>query len=846
MTNRHVAENCPFWGYGIFHSKEEVAVSPVFSDPIHDYAILQFDPRALKHMTVSALTIKPENAKVGVEVRLVGNDAGHEGSILSGFISKIDNNVPCFTEWWQQDSDTNYIQGSMDAAGGSSGSPIFAVDGSVLAIQAAGDIDSTTDFFLPLGRAKRTLACIQEGRPVTRGTIQIQWFLETFDVCRRLGVTAEREAEHRTQFPGITKMLVAKRVLPGGPSDGKIQVGDVLISVNERLQSYFEDIEHILDSNIGGTISLCVQRHGKDCSAKVMVQDLHKLTPDRYVEVGGATFNKLSYRSARDNNIPCNNQVFLGHPKGFFSALPRGCVFEQIDSKPVQNMDDFIRVVGMLPDDTAFTVSYRTLTDPNLYQSKTVIISRRWSKMKFGVRNDKTGIWDVRDVDNHHIPSTSVSVGPEQVVFEKTHNVPEIAEVVNRAMVFVSFKPVCHLDGETYAPPAAYGFVLNNLHGFVIVAAVTVPHDLGEIYIQFAGTTTLRAKFVVKHPEHGYSIIQYDPACINGQIDSITLSSQPAVAGDSTLFVGRSSNQKERSILVNATTILAVDSLELPRSPYNVKTRVINSERVWITSDIGFRCPSGLLVDSSRLVQAMWLKCITTNNQKQEEYCHLGIPASAILPVVEQLQNDVVPEISVLGVEWEVIELEAARAMKVSDARIQQVTSSKGRHQLLRVKRALTCNNASTSLQIGDIFLSLNKSLITSFHAIQETMKSNVASNACVHRLGSELSMQLLATQARRFETTRVIDFCGAILQAPPYVMHLKMEPASQVWVSNTTAGSPAFQSYLVSGVCITQVDGQPISDLDSLLDIAKRICSDRGKLFFTALPCYLIANLIT
>lgn len=63
LTNRHVVGSGPFWGYCIFDNHEEVDAYPVYRDPVHDFGILKFDPKAIKYMPVKALTLRPDLAK---------------------------------------------------------------------------------------------------------------------------------------------------------------------------------------------------------------------------------------------------------------------------------------------------------------------------------------------------------------------------------------------------------------------------------------------------------------------------------------------------------------------------------------------------------------------------------------------------------------------------------------------------------------------------------------------------------------------------------------------------------------------------------------------------------------
>src|SRR5882762_5558722 len=194
-------------------------------------------------MKVTELCLKPEAARVGVEIRVVGNDAGEKLSILSGVISRLDRNAPEYGEGYS-DFNTNYIQAAAAASGGSSGSPVVNIDGHAIALQAGGRADgAATDYFLPLDRPLRALECIRKGEPVSRGTIQTQWIIKPFDECRRLGLTPNWEAAVRKSAPKETGMLVAEIVLPDGPGDGKLQEGDVLIKVNGDLLTQFVKLD---------------------------------------------------------------------------------------------------------------------------------------------------------------------------------------------------------------------------------------------------------------------------------------------------------------------------------------------------------------------------------------------------------------------------------------------------------------------------------------------------------------------------------------------------------------------------------------------------------------------------
>lgn len=47
----------------MFDNHEEVDAYPVYRDPVHDFGILRFDPKAIKYMPVEALPLRPDLAK---------------------------------------------------------------------------------------------------------------------------------------------------------------------------------------------------------------------------------------------------------------------------------------------------------------------------------------------------------------------------------------------------------------------------------------------------------------------------------------------------------------------------------------------------------------------------------------------------------------------------------------------------------------------------------------------------------------------------------------------------------------------------------------------------------------
>lgn len=778
-------------------------------------------------MPLSELVLRPDLAKVGSEIRVVGNDAGEKLSILSGVISRLDRNAPEYGEGYS-DFNTNYIQAAAAASGGSSGSPVVNLDGYAVALQAGGRSDgASTDYFLPLDRPSRALECIRRGLPIARGTIQTQWIIKPFDECRRLGLTAEHEAAIRKGFPKETGLLVAEIVLPQGPADKQLEEGDVLIKVNGEILTQFVRLDDILDSSVGKKVKILVQRGGQDVEVELEVGDLHAITPDRFVTVAGASFHDLSYQQARLYAIPVKG-VYVCEAAGSFrfDSTESGWIIESIDQKKTPDLKAFIDVMKGIPDRARVVVTYKHLSDLHTLNTSIILIDRHWaSKMRMAIRNDNTGIWDFSDL-GEPLPAAPAQRRKADFVTLDSVGHPAAADII-RSFVRVSCTMPLKLDGFPRTRKIGFGVVINAEKGLVLVSRAVVPYDLCDLSLTVADSIIVDAKVRFLHPLANYAIIQYDPSLVDAPVKSAKLATEPIKQGASTIFFGWNQNLR---VAMTSTTVTDITTVAIPSNLSAPRYRAINLDAITVDTSLSGQCASGVLVAEDGTVEALWLSYLgerTAHTSKDVEY-HLGLATPTLLPVTDQIQKDITPSLRILNVETNTISMSQVRIMGVSESWITKVAeANSSRHQLFMVRKidcAPPSGHDSQSLQEGDIILTLNGQLITRVSEL-DIMYDNEYLDALIVRGGQEMTLKVPTIPTEDLETDRAVIFCGAVLHRPHHAVRQQISKLhSEVYVSARTRGSPSYQYGLAPTNFITAVNDIPTPTLTQFLDAVNKI----------------------
>ncbi|OVA11903.1 PDZ domain [Macleaya cordata] len=410
LTNRHVVKPGPVVAEAMFVNREEIPVFPIYRDPVHDFGFFRYDPAAVQFLSYEEIPLAPEAACVGLEIRVVGNDSGEKVSILAGTLARLDRDAPHYKKDGYNDFNTFYMQAASGTKGGSSGSPVIDWQGRAVALNAGSKSSSASAFFLPLERVVRALNFLQRSKDssgieweavvIPRGTLQVTFLHKGFDETRRLGLKSETEQMVRHASPvGETGMLVVDSVVPGGPAHKQLEPGDVLVRVNGEVITQFLKLETLLDDSVKQDIDLQIERGGTSLTVKLMVQDLHSITPNFFLEVSGAVIQSLSYQQARNFRFKCG-LVYVTEPGYMLSraAVPRHAIIKKFAGKEISQLDELISVLSELSRGARVPLEYISYLDRHRSKSVLVTVDRHewYAPPQIYTRNDSTGLWIAR------------------------------------------------------------------------------------------------------------------------------------------------------------------------------------------------------------------------------------------------------------------------------------------------------------------------------------------------------------------------------------------------------------------------------------------------------------------
>jgi S1-C subfamily serine protease len=807
LTNRHVVTPGPVTAQAIFLNREEVQLFPIYRDPIHDFGIYHYDPAKLHFIQPAELPLYPQGAVIGREIRVVGNDAGEQLSILAGTLARLDREAPEYGYGKYNDFNTFYYQAASSTSGGSSGSPVIDIEGRVVALNAGGATGAASSFYLPLTAVVRALKYLEVGKPVPRGTLETVFKYTPYDELKRLGLNAGTEASMRKAYPKLTGMLVVDDVQPGSGADGILAPGDILVAIDGKPIPEFFALEDVLDNHVDRRVKVEVQRGSQTLTHDLDVQSMSAITPDEFIEFGEAVVHTLSYQQARHFNVPIKG-VYIANPGYVFGAagIPRAALISSFNGKKVETLADFAAALSELADGARAPVRYVTIEDPRAVQLKVIRMDRRWFPARECKRDDTLGTWPCISIAPGPAPSV---VKPASTQFAKTGD-PRMDRMAP-SLVLVNFDMPYSTSGVTEKNYHGTGVIVDAERGLVAIDRNTVPVAMGDVRITFAGTVEVPGKVVFIHPLHNLAVISYDPKSIgNTPVRAATLVTRALSPGDDVWVVGQRADSKLQS---QKTQISSVDVVSFPLSR-TLRFRDSNLEVVsLINAPTDF---DGVLTDEKGDVLALW-SSFAFESQRELEQINRGIPSDLVSEMISVVADG--RPLYSFEAEFDVQSLAGARELGLPDEWVRRFEEhNPQRRQVLSINRLVAGSPAAALLEPGDLLLAVDGKVVNRFREVERAVQ-NPAVSVTVWRDGAEKTLQMKTVALNGRDIDRVLIWAGATLQAPHRAMAAQRGIAPYgVFVSFFFYGSPATHYGLYAGRRITEVDGQPTPDLDAFI----------------------------
>jgi serine protease Do len=224
----------------------------VAADPVSDLALLKVDGgERFSHVSFSH-----RQPQVGEWVVAVGNPFGLGGTATAGIVSASGRDLPNGKDLLQIDAPVNR---------GNSGGPTFDLSGRVVGINTM--ILSPTGgwiglgFAIPASRAERVIAQLKATGSVTRGWLGMRFQTISSELASAMGLS---------EPSGI---VVADVMSAGPAAHAGVQVGDVIISMNDGPLANAHVFDALLEDTVPGTpITLHVVRAGADTTIEVVAE----------------------------------------------------------------------------------------------------------------------------------------------------------------------------------------------------------------------------------------------------------------------------------------------------------------------------------------------------------------------------------------------------------------------------------------------------------------------------------------------------------------------------------------------------------------------------------------------
>ncbi|MGH8321714.1 MAG: PDZ domain-containing protein, partial [Gammaproteobacteria bacterium] len=334
----------------------------VYMDPLHDLAVIQYNPKLIGSTPVKSVTFSTQPSRPGERVWLVGYQPDGTLTGQESRVASIDPvNFPLSRTYRFRDTNLNVL--NLVSAPNSVTGVLTDAAGRVTALWASFAYDGARQTGemqrgIPAVLIEDLLRVVEHGGELR--TLDAELFPLSLAQARLVGLPDGWIAKLSAADPGRRQALMIARLTAGSPAQDLLQPGDLLLAVNSRLATGFRMVEQ---ASQRPQVQLTLLRNGKVMDLDVPTVALNGMGTRQILLWAGAILQKPQHAASAQRDIPPTGLLVdyfnYGSPASRYGLMP-GQRITAVDGQPTLDMDSFIKAVKNEKDGEVVRLTLRT------------------------------------------------------------------------------------------------------------------------------------------------------------------------------------------------------------------------------------------------------------------------------------------------------------------------------------------------------------------------------------------------------------------------------------------------------------------------------------------------------
>jgi S1-C subfamily serine protease len=351
-----------------FNGTVEVPGKVEFVHPLHNLAMVSYDPKSIGDTPVRSATLLDKELKPGDDVWVVGERS--DSKILSQKTQVAGVDPVAFPlSRTLRFRDSNLEAVSLVNPPGDVDGVLANDQGDVLALWSSFAFETPRDLEqinrgIPADLVQEMIAVVENGRPLY--SFEAEFAVESLASARKLGLPDEWVRRFEKHDERRRQVLSVDRLVAGSPAASILQPGDLLLAIDGKVVNRFREVERAVQKP---AVTVTLWRDGAEKTLPMRSVALNGRDIDRILIWAGATLQAPHRAMAAQRGIAPDGVFvsffFYGSPATHY-GLYAGRRIVEVDGQPTHDLDAFIKVVRGKPDRASLrlkTISWNGQTD---------------------------------------------------------------------------------------------------------------------------------------------------------------------------------------------------------------------------------------------------------------------------------------------------------------------------------------------------------------------------------------------------------------------------------------------------------------------------------------------------